>query len=58
VALSDIVHLADCYVDHEGLSISGVPKPKKDELPNFDQLGLPNVFTRFREELDTLLSVI
>jgi HD-like signal output (HDOD) protein len=58
VALSDIVHVADCYVDYAGLSISGVQRQNKDELPNLDQLGLRNVFTRFHEELDTLLSVI
>jgi putative nucleotidyltransferase with HDIG domain len=56
--LSGIVHLADCHVDREGLSISGVPKQNKDEFPNLDRLGLPKVFTRFHEELDTLLSVI
>jgi putative nucleotidyltransferase with HDIG domain len=58
LALSDIVHLADCHVDREGLSISGVPEQNKDELPNLDLLGLPNVFTRFHDELDALLSVI
>jgi HD-like signal output (HDOD) protein len=60
VALSDIVHLADRYVDYEGLSLSG-RKEKGDTLPIFDQLGLTTdatIFARFHNELDTLLSVI
>jgi HD-like signal output (HDOD) protein len=60
VALGDIVHLADSYVDYEGLSLSG-RKEKGDTLSIFDQLGLSteaNIFARFHNELDTLLSVI
>lgn len=60
VVLSDIVHLADIYVDYEGLSLSG-RKEKGDTLSIFDQLGLTteaNIFVRFHNELDTLLSVI
>ncbi len=60
VALSDIVHLADSYVDYEGLSLSG-RKEKGDMLSIFDQLGLTteaNIFAGFHNELDTLLSVI
>jgi HD-like signal output (HDOD) protein len=60
VVLSDIVHVADRYVDYEGLSLSG-RKEKGETLPIFDQLGLTteaNIFVRFHNELDTLLSVI
>jgi hypothetical protein len=60
VALSDIVHVADSYVDYEGLSLSG-RKEKGDTISIFDQLGLTteaNIFARFHNELDTLLSVI
>ena len=59
VALSDIIHVADCYVDFEGLSVNGIPRENKDELLSLDELGVERkVFTLFHEELDTLLSVI
>jgi HD-like signal output (HDOD) protein len=61
VALSEIVHVADVYVDYEGLSVSGVPTRKTDQLPILDQLGLAEetaIFARFHEELETLLSVL
>jgi HD-like signal output (HDOD) protein len=59
--LSEIVHVADTYVDYEGLSVSGVPRRKTDELPTLDQLGLTEhsaIFARFHDELETLLSVL
>jgi len=61
VALSEIVHVADVYVDYEGLTISGVPTRKTDQLPILDQLGLTKetaIFVRFHDELETLLSVL
>lgn len=60
VALSAIVHVADVYVDYQGLTVSGVPTRKTDELPLLDQLGLTDtaIFGRFHDELETLLSVL
>jgi putative nucleotidyltransferase with HDIG domain len=62
VALSDIVHAADRYVDCEGLSISGIRRENGDKLTALNQLGLgmqdPNLFVGFREQLDTLLSLL
>lgn len=61
VELSDIVHVADCFVDYEGLSISGARKQAKD-LRALWELGLSikdsMIFKRFRDELDILLSVL
>lgn len=59
VALSDIVHVADCYADCKGLTISGLPGRNEDKLPSLDQLGIEHkIFTQFNAELDTLLNVI
>ncbi len=62
VALSGIVHAADRYVDCEGLSITGQRRQDADKMVTLSQLGLAakdsNPFAGFREQLDTLLSLL
>ena len=62
VPLSQIVQAADCCVDCEGLSISGLPSPGKNRVLALNRLG-PGIkdaalFRQFRSELDILLSVL
>jgi putative nucleotidyltransferase with HDIG domain len=61
IALSDILYVADCYVDYEGLSIRGARKSNKDHLELIRQLNLginEIIFRRFHDELDILLSIL
>jgi len=62
VALSDILYVADRYVDYEGLTIRGARKPNTDHLELIRQLNLgindSIIFSRFHDELDILLSIL
>ncbi len=62
LALSDILYVADRYVDYEGLTIRGARKPDTDHLELIRQLDLgindSTIFRRFHDELDVLLSIL
>jgi putative nucleotidyltransferase with HDIG domain len=62
VALSDILYVADRYVDYEGLTIRAAQKPHADHLELIRQLNLgindSTIFRRFHDELDILLSIL
>ena len=62
VPLCDIVHVADCYADHQGLSISGERAPEEHTARALEELGLgiddADILPQFHNQLEVLLSIL
>ena len=58
--LSDVVHVADCFADGHGFSITGMAKEDEEQAMAFSRLGVDEtaVTTQLRDELDVLLSIL
>jgi putative nucleotidyltransferase with HDIG domain len=62
VPLCDIVHVADCYADHQGLSLSGEKAPEEHAARALSELGLgiddADILPQFQNQLEVLLSIL
>ncbi|HUA19817.1 MAG TPA: HDOD domain-containing protein [Bryobacteraceae bacterium] len=62
VPLCDIVHVADCYADHQGLSISGEKALEEQTARALDELGLgiddADILPQFQDQLEVLMSIL
>lgn len=62
VPLCDIVHVADCYADHQGHSISGEKAPEEYAARALNELGLgiddADILPQFHDQLEVLLSIL
>jgi hypothetical protein len=58
--LSNIVHVADCFADYHGFSITGMVRPDEEHVNAFSRLGVDEttIATQLRDELDVLLSIL
>jgi HD-like signal output (HDOD) protein len=62
VPLCDVVHMADCYADCQGHSISGQQAPAEDATRAFSELGMGiqdmDILAQFHDQLEVLLSIL
>jgi len=62
VPLCDIVHVADCYTDQQGLSISGSKAPEERTGRALEELGLgiddADILPQFQDQLEVLMSIL
>ena len=58
--MSDIVHVADCFADCHGFSITGTVRQDGEHVSAFSRLGVDEttIGARLRDELDVLLSIL